>query len=180
MDSRGIHAPGMAEESAGCGNRLSRNENDLTLWTWMLGLSLALSPTLIATTFVVQPVREPDRRSVLAGGHARDGEMEGKMSTFGKDLIRSLEEAVAYAQGVRMKNPVHPGAFVKSEIVDALGPSVTRAAHMPGVTRSALSAVLNGRARLKPEMTLKLEEAFGIPANTLVRMQASYEAPGKI
>lgn len=55
------------------------------------------------------------------------------------------------AQGIRMKNPAHPGGFVKSEIVEALGLSVTDAARMLGVTRPALSALLNERASLSPE-----------------------------
>ena len=55
-------------------------------------------------------------------------------------------------QGIRMKNPAHPGGFVKSEIVEALGLSVTGAARVLGVTRPALSALLNERASLSPEM----------------------------
>ena len=46
-------------------------------------------------------------------------------------------------QGIRMKNPAHPGGFVKSEIIVELGLSVTDAAKVLGVTRAALSAVLN-------------------------------------
>ncbi len=48
------------------------------------------------------------------------------MSAFGMDPNRSLVEAVSHAQGIHIKNPVHPAAFVKSEIVDALGLSVKR------------------------------------------------------
>ena len=54
-------------------------------------------------------------------------------------------------QGIRMKNPAHPGGFVKSEIIEPLGLSVTSAAQVLGVTRAALSAVLNERAHLSPE-----------------------------
>ena len=50
---------------------------------------------------------------------------------------------MAVMQGIRMMNPAHPGGFVKSEIVEALGLSVTRAADVLGVTRAALSALLN-------------------------------------
>jgi addiction module HigA family antidote len=77
--------------------------------------------------------------------------------------------------GVRMKNPAHPGGFVKSEIIAALGLSVTNAAQALGVTRAALSAVLNERARLSPEMALRLEKAFGVSMDTLMRMQNSYD-----
>jgi len=78
-------------------------------------------------------------------------------------------------QGVRMKNPAHPGGFVKSEIVEALGLSVTDAAQALGVTRAALSALLNERAHLSPVMALRIEKAFGISMDTLMRMQNSFD-----
>jgi len=78
-------------------------------------------------------------------------------------------------QGMRMKNPAHPGGFVKSEIVEALGLSVTAAAQALGVTRPALSALLNERAQLSPEMALRIEKAFGVSLDTLMRMQNSYD-----
>src|SRR5216117_2533370 len=77
--------------------------------------------------------------------------------------------------GIRMKNPAHPGGFVKSEIVEALDLSVTDAAKVLGVTRPALSALLNGRAALSPEMALRIEKAFGPKMDTLLRMQTAYE-----
>jgi addiction module HigA family antidote len=77
--------------------------------------------------------------------------------------------------GIRMKNPAHPGGFVKSEIVEALELSVTDAAKTLGVTRPALSALLNERAALSSEMALRIEEAFGVSMDTLMRMQNSYD-----
>jgi addiction module HigA family antidote len=65
-------------------------------------------------------------------------------------------------QGIRMKNPAHPGGFVKSEIIEALGLSVTDAAQALGVTRATLSTLLNERQRLSPEMALRIEKAFGV------------------
>ena len=82
---------------------------------------------------------------------------------------------MAEAQGIRMKNPAHPGGFVKSEVIEALELSVTEAARALGVTRAALSAVLNERARLSPEMALRIEKAFGVSMDTLMRMQNSYD-----
>lgn len=79
------------------------------------------------------------------------------------------------AQGIRMKNPPHPGGFVRHEIIKALDLSVTGAAEALGVTRAALSAVLNERARLSPEMALRIEKAFGVSMDTLTRMQNSYD-----
>lgn len=78
-------------------------------------------------------------------------------------------------QGIRMKNPAHPGGFVKSEIVEALDLSVTEAARALGVTRPALSALLNERAALSSEMALRIEKAFGVSMDTLMRMQNSYD-----
>lgn len=82
---------------------------------------------------------------------------------------------MATTQGLRMKNPAHPGGFVRSEIIEALGLSVTDAAQVLGVTRPALSALLNERAHLSPEMALRIEKAFGVSMDTLMRMQNSYD-----
>lgn len=79
------------------------------------------------------------------------------------------------AMGIRLRNPAHPGGFVKSEVIEPLGLSVTNAAQALGVTRAALSAVLNERAHLSPEMALRLEKAFGVSMDTLMRMQNSYD-----
>lgn len=79
------------------------------------------------------------------------------------------------ARGIRMKNPAHPGGFVKTEIIEPLGLSVTGAAQALGVTRPALSAFLNERASLSPEMALRIEKAFGVSMDTLMRMQNSFE-----
>lgn len=77
--------------------------------------------------------------------------------------------------GFRMKNPAHPGGFVRSEIVESYGLSVTDAAKVLGVTRPALSALLNERSSLSPEMALRLEKAFGVSMETLMRMQTSFD-----
>ena len=77
--------------------------------------------------------------------------------------------------GIRMKSPAHPGGFVKSEIIEALELSVTGAAKALGVTRPALSALLNERARLSSEMALRIEKAFGVRMDTLMRMQSSFD-----
>ena len=82
---------------------------------------------------------------------------------------------MATAFGIRMKNPAHPGGFVKHEVIEALNLTVTEAAAVLGVTRAALSAVLNERARLSPEMALRIEKAFGVSMDTLMRMQNSYD-----
>ena len=78
-------------------------------------------------------------------------------------------------QGLRMKNPAHPGGFVKTEIVEPTGLSVTEAAGALGVTRPALSALLGERTRLSPEMALRIEKVFGVSMDTLMRMQTSHD-----
>ena len=79
------------------------------------------------------------------------------------------------AQGIRMKNPAHPGGFIKQEILEPLDLSVTDAAGVLGVTRTALSTLLNEHADLSPEMALRVEKAFGVSMDTLMRMQNSYD-----
>ena len=76
---------------------------------------------------------------------------------------------------MHMARPAHPGQFIRMEILEPLELSVTRAAAILGVTRPALSALLNGRASLSPDMALRIEKAFGPKMDTLLRMQTSYE-----
>jgi antitoxin HigA-1 len=75
----------------------------------------------------------------------------------------------------RLKSPPHPGGFVRTEIIEPLSLSVTAAADALGVTRPALSAFLNARSSLSPEMALRIEKAFGVSMDTLMRMQNSYD-----
>ena len=79
-------------------------------------------------------------------------------------------------QSIRLKNPAHPGGFIKHEVIDPHGLSVTEAAKVLGVTRPALSALLNERAALSPEMALRIEKAFSVSMDTLLRMQAWHDA----
>ena len=64
------------------------------------------------------------------------------------------------SKSYRLKNPPHPGGFVKTEIIEPLKLSVTEAAKALGVTRPALSALLNGRSSLSPEMVSAYREGF--------------------
>lgn len=76
---------------------------------------------------------------------------------------------------VGMKPP-HPGYFIRDEILDELGLSISRAAEILGVRRATLSDLVNGKAALSPEMALRIEKAFGISMDTLLRMQAWYDS----
>ncbi len=74
-----------------------------------------------------------------------------------------------------MKNPPHPGDFIRTEIIAPAALSVTDAAIALQVSRPALSNLLNGRAALSAEMALRIEKAFGVRMDTLMRMQSSYD-----
>ena len=69
--------------------------------------------------------------------------------------------------GIRIKNPAHPGGFVKDEIIEPHGLSVADAARILGVTRPALSALLNERATLSAELALRIEKACGVSMDAL-------------
>ena len=75
----------------------------------------------------------------------------------------------------KIKNPVHPGSFIKSEIIEAHGLSVTDGAKVLGVGRQALSELLNCRTALSADMAIRLQKAFGVSMDTLLRMQNNYE-----
>lgn len=75
----------------------------------------------------------------------------------------------------RLKNPAHPGSFLRTELTEGRGLTVTEAATALLVTRPALSAVLNGKASLTPEMALRFEKAFGFRMETLMRMQHNHD-----
>lgn len=74
-----------------------------------------------------------------------------------------------------MKSPPHPGDFIRTEIIEPSGLSVTAAAAVLQVSRSALSSLLNSKADLSGDMALRIEKAFGVKMDTLMRMQASYD-----
>ena len=72
--------------------------------------------------------------------------------------------------------PAHPGEFVRVEVIEELGLSVTQAAGILGVRRATLSDLLNGNAALSPEMALRIEKAFAVSMDMLLRMQAWHDA----
>ena len=74
-----------------------------------------------------------------------------------------------------MKSPPHPGEFIRTEIIDAASLTVTAAALALQVSRPALSNLLNGKADLSGDMALRIEKAFGVKMETLMRMQSSYD-----
>ena len=74
-----------------------------------------------------------------------------------------------------MKNPPHPGDLIRTEVIEALGLSVSRAATILKVRRATLSDLLQGKASLTPDMALRIEKAFGPEMEHLLRMQLAYD-----
>ncbi len=62
---------------------------------------------------------------------------------------------------MRMKNPPHPGRIVRQECIEPLGLTITEAAERLGVTRQTLDKLVNGKAGISPEMSIRLSKAFG-------------------
>jgi len=71
--------------------------------------------------------------------------------------------------------PSHPGAFIRHEVLEPLGLNAVRAAKVLDVRRATLSDLVNGKAALSPEMALRIEKAFGMSMDTLLRMQAWHD-----
>ena len=74
-----------------------------------------------------------------------------------------------------LRNPTHPGAIVREECLKALGLTVTQGARVLGVSRKALSDIVNEHAGISAEMAIRLSKAFGGTAAVWVRMQAAYD-----
>ena len=72
--------------------------------------------------------------------------------------------------------PSHPGAFIRIEVLEELGLNVAAAARILGVRRAMLSDLVNGNASLSPEMAMRVEKAFGVSMDLLLRMQAWHDA----
>jgi addiction module HigA family antidote len=74
-----------------------------------------------------------------------------------------------------MKNPPHPGAFIRAKIIAPAGLSITAAAAALQVSRPTLSSLLNAKANLSGDMAVRIEKAFGVRMEILMRMQSSYD-----
>ena len=74
-----------------------------------------------------------------------------------------------------MYNPPHPGKIIKQFCIEPLGLTVTEAAKAIGVTRKTLSALLNGRSGISPEMALRLSKVFGRSPEGWLKLQLQYD-----
>ena len=74
-----------------------------------------------------------------------------------------------------MKNPPHPGKVVRVSCLEPLGLNVTRGAKVLGVSRQALSNLVNCPARISADMAVRLAKAFGSTTETWIELQAAYD-----
>ncbi|WP_455477672.1 HigA family addiction module antitoxin [Bartonella sp. B41] len=74
-----------------------------------------------------------------------------------------------------MKNPPHPGELLREDVIKELGLSVTEAAKRLGMSRVALSRVLNGKAAISSDLAIRLETVGVSTARTWLNMQTSYD-----
>ena len=73
------------------------------------------------------------------------------------------------------KNPPHPGKVVRVSCLEPLGLNVTEGARVLGVSRQALSNLVNGHARISTDMAVRLAKAFGSTTGTWIRLQAAFD-----
>ncbi len=83
--------------------------------------------------------------------------------------------ATTTEKNARMHNPAHPGEILRELYLAPLGVTVTQAATALGVTRKHVSAIVNGRAPVTPDMALRLAAAFGTEPEFWVNMQSQYD-----
>ena len=76
---------------------------------------------------------------------------------------------------MRMHDPPHPGEILKSLCLEPLGLSVTDGTEALGVSRKTLSAILNGRAGISPEMAVRLSIAFDTSAKSWLNQQTQFD-----
>ena len=72
--------------------------------------------------------------------------------------------------------PLHPGDFIRTEVIEELELNMTKAAEILGVCSGTLSDLLDGNTALSPEVALRMEKVFDVSMDMLVRMQTWYDA----
>jgi addiction module HigA family antidote len=86
-------------------------------------------------------------------------------------IMRTITEVLP----MKMHNPPHPGEIIRTLCLEPLGLTVTQAAEALGVSRKTLSAILNGRAGISPEMAVRLSLAFGTSSESWLNQQTQYD-----
>ncbi len=121
-------------------------------------------PTIQVQTFYPGASPEVMTSAVTAPLEVQLGQMQG--------LNQMLS---ASSGGVKKPKPPHPGDLIRTEVIEALGLTVSKAAEILKVRRATLSDLLHGKAALTPEMALRIEKAFGPEMDHLLRMQLAYD-----
>jgi antitoxin HigA-1 len=119
-----------------------------------------------------------DRKGTSSLSVTANRRLTFRIDTAEREIHDVNLEDYHYAKGeetMPMKNPPHPGDFIRTEIIEAAGLTVTAAAIALRVSRPTLSSLLNGKADLSGDMALRIEKAFGVKMDTLMRMQSSYD-----
>ena len=76
---------------------------------------------------------------------------------------------------MKMHNPPHPGEVIKELCLEPLNITVIEFAEALGVSHQSLSAILNGRASITPEIAIRLGKAFGTSAESWLNQQMQYD-----
>ncbi|MDR3423883.1 MAG: HigA family addiction module antitoxin [Alphaproteobacteria bacterium] len=76
---------------------------------------------------------------------------------------------------MKMHNPPHPGEIIREQCIEPLGLTITSAAKGLGVTRKALSELVNGHSGVSPDMAIRLSKAFGSSSESWLRLQMQYD-----
>jgi len=87
----------------------------------------------------------------------------------------TIDKGMTMSGNIEMIRPVHPREFLREEVIVANDLNVTAAAEHLGVSQQALSALLNERASLSPDMAIRIERVFGLPLETMMRMQSNFD-----
>ncbi len=119
-----------------------------------------------------------DRKGTWSRSVTRNRRLTFSIDTAEREVCDVNLEDYHWNTGVNampMMNPPHPGDFIRTELIEPAGLSVTAAAAALQVSRPALSSLLNGKASLSGDMALRIEKAFGVRMDTLMRMQSSYD-----
>ena len=90
-------------------------------------------------------------------------------------LLWTTKTTIEVRKLMEMYNPPHPGEIIKELCLEPLEITVKRAAAALGVSRKTLSAILNGRASITPEMAIRLSIAFDTTAESWLNQQAQYD-----
>lgn len=89
--------------------------------------------------------------------------------------LSTMKTTIEVSKMMQMYDPPHPGEIIKELCLEPLGLTVTRAAEALGVSRKTLSAILNGRAGISPEMAIRLSMAFDTSAESWLNQQTQYD-----